>query len=493
MDSRLSTNPTAPLTHPEITRIIIGVMMAMFLAALDQTIIATALPTIGRELGDFDLLPWVVTSYLLTATAVTPLYGKFSDIRGRRPTMLVGISLFVLGSIACALAPSMLVLILARGLQGLGGGGLISLAQTIIADIVAPKERGRYQAYIAGVFVSSSLAGPVLGGFFAEHLHWSIIFWINLPLGLIAFVMTDRLLRRLPRYDKPHALDVLGAVLMVAGTCMLMLALNWGGVRHPWGSLPIIGLFAGSLALWVLFALRLGTAPEPLIPLNLFANPVVRNGTLAALFGMGTFIGLSIYVPVYLETVVGLSASDSGLALIPLMVGTVAGATFAGRVMTKITHYKRVPVVGLAMAIFATGMLAARSGALPLAGLEVLFAMFSLGLGTMLPVTTVSIQNAVSVHQLGTATGGMNFFRSLGGALVVAGFGAILLGGGVQPGLHGPASAQAVADRGALVEAFRHIFVAATFCLLVALAWFAAMKELPLRSTIPPAAHAPEA
>ena len=214
--------------------------MAMFLAALDQTIIATALPTIGREIGDFDLLPWVVTSYLLTATAVTPLYGKFSDIRGRRRTMLVGIGLFVAGSVACALAPTMIVLILARGLQGLGGGGLISLAQTIIGDIVAPKERGRYQAYIAGVFVSSSLAGPVLGGFFAEHLHWSIIFWINVPLGLIAFFMTDRLLRRLPRHDRPHALDVLGAVLLVAATSVLMLALNWGGVRYPWGSLQIL-------------------------------------------------------------------------------------------------------------------------------------------------------------------------------------------------------------------------------------------------------------
>jgi EmrB/QacA subfamily drug resistance transporter len=475
----------APLTHPEIRRIIFGVVMAMFLAALDQTIIATALPTIGRELGDFDLLSWVVTAYLLTATAATPLYGKISDIRGRRPTMLVGISIFVIGSVACALAPSMLFLIIARGVQGLGGGGLISLAQTIIGDIVAPKERGRYQAYIAGVFVSSSLAGPVLGGFFAEHLHWSIIFWINVPLGLVAYLMTDRLLRRLPRHDRPHALDILGAVLIIAATSLLMLALNWAGTRFPWLSQPILVLGAGSLVLWVAFAARLATAPEPLIPLTLFANPVVRNGTLAALFGMGTFIGLSIYVPVYLEAVVGLSASDSGMALIPLMVGTVCGATLAGRLMTRVVHYKRISLVGLAASVVATALLSWKAASLPLPLLEVLFALFSIGLGTLFPMTTVSIQNAVPLHQLGTATAGMNFFRSLGGALVVAGFGALLLGGGIEAGLHGPAhDAHAAASQG-VVDAFRAVFGAATACLAVSMAFLLAMEELPLRSGAP--------
>lgn len=216
----------APLDHAAIRSIIIGIMLAMLLAALDQTIVATALPTIGRELGDVEHLPWVVSAYLLAATAVTPLYGKFSDIHGRRVTLLVSISVFIVGSVACAAAPTMLVLILARALQGLGGGGLISLAQTIIADVVQPKERGRYQGYIASVFVTSSVVGPVLGGVFAEHLHWSVIFWINLPLGLAAFWMTSGALRRLPRHERPHRLDVLGAVLMVAATVALMLALT---------------------------------------------------------------------------------------------------------------------------------------------------------------------------------------------------------------------------------------------------------------------------
>jgi EmrB/QacA subfamily drug resistance transporter len=478
--------PSAPLTHAEILRIIFGVMMAMFLSALDQTIIATALPTMGRDLGDFDLLPWVVTSYLLTGTAVTPLYGKISDIKGRRPTMLVGITLFVLGSVACALAPTMLVLILARGVQGLGGGGLIALAQTIIGDIVAPKERGRYQAYIAGVFVSSSLAGPVLGGFFAEHLHWSLIFWINVPMGLAAYLMTDRLLRRLPRHERPHALDFLGAILLMAATTVLMLALNWGGTRYAWDSGAVIGLLAGSAVLWVLFGLRLGSAAEPLIPLSLFANPVVRNATIAALFGMGTFIGLSIYVPVYLETVLGLSASDSGLALAPFMVGTVGGATLAGRAMMHLTHYKRLPVVGIALAAAATLIIAFNIATLPLWALEILLVGFSLGLGTLLPTTTVSVQNAVSLHQLGTATAGMNFFRSLAGALVVAAFGAILLGGGHVVGLHGPAAGHAPGPASPeVLAAFRNVFLSATLCLVFAEVFLLKMKQLPLRSNAP--------
>jgi len=218
-----------PLSHREVRSVIAGIIVAMLLAALDQTIVATALPTIGRELGDLEHLPWVVTANLLAATAVTPLYGKFSDIHGRRVTLLIGITTFVLGAVACALAPTMILLILARGLQGLGGGGLISLAQTIIADVVAPKERGRYQVYIASVFMAASVLGPVLGGFFAEHLHWSAIFWLDVPLGALALWMAYASLRHLPRHERRHRLDLLGALLLVGATVTLMLALSWGG------------------------------------------------------------------------------------------------------------------------------------------------------------------------------------------------------------------------------------------------------------------------
>src|SRR3954463_10485119 len=251
--ARPDTLQPPPLSHDEIRSIIVGIMLAMLLASLDQTIVATALPTIGRDLNDVEHLSWIVTAYLLASTAVTPLYGKLSDIHGRRGALLAGIAIFIVGSIACALAPSMLALILARGLQGLGGGGLISLAQTIIADIVAPKERARYQAMIASVFVASSVAGPVLGGVFAQHLHWSMIFWINLPLGAAALWSTDRALRRLPRHERPHRLDYAGGALIVLATISLLLALSWGGHRYAWVSATILGLLATAAVLSLLF------------------------------------------------------------------------------------------------------------------------------------------------------------------------------------------------------------------------------------------------
>jgi EmrB/QacA subfamily drug resistance transporter len=484
-------SPTAaapPLTHAEIRSIIIGVLVAMFLAALDQTIVATAMPTIGAQLGDFEQLPWVVTSYLLAATAVTPLYGKLSDILGRRTTLLIGISIFMVGSVLCALAPTMLTLIIARAVQGLGGGGLISLAQTVIADIVAPKERARYQAYIAGVFASSSIAGPILGGLFAEHLSWTAIFWINLPLGLLAFGMTNSLLKKIPRHERPHRLDVLGAVLMVVATLCLLLALTWGGTRFPWVSAPIIGLLVGSALLWVLFAIRLKLAKEPLISADLLENKVVGYGTAAAFFGMGVLIGLTIYIPIFLEGAYGLTASTSGLALVPVMVGTVTGATLSGRVMMHVQHYKRVPIVGLLLAIAALLYVIYAIETLPLALLVALLTVTSLGLGTILPVTTVAIQNSVSPHRMGTATGVMNFFRSLGGALMVACFGAIALSSLPASGaasINIENFASVLAESGlSITGVFRWIFAAAALGLTLSALSFSMMEERPLRSKV---------
>ena len=488
----LREHPAPSLSHTEIRTIILGVLLAMFLAALDQTIIATALPTIGHELGDLEHLPWIVTVYLLTSTAVTPLYGKFSDSYGRRVTMLIGIVIFIIGSIACALAPTMVVLILARALQGIGGGGLIALAQTIIADIVSPRERGRYQVYFASVFMTSSLLGPVLGGFFAEHLHWSVIFWINLPLGLVAFAIAFQSLKKLPRFERPHKLDLLGALLLVAATVALLLALSWGGLRYPWGSLPILGLFCASLVLWGLFALRMRVAPEPLIPPGVLHNPVVRMGVLAACFGMGTYIGLTIYLPVYFEAVRGLSASQSGLALIPLMAGTVVGATLSGRTMAKVKHYKRLPTAGLLVAMATTGILAAYGPSLSIVTVEIILAIVSIGLGTVLPVTMVTTQNAVAPHQMGTATGTANFFRSLGGAFIVAIFGAIVLSGSGLSGAASFESLSAVAARSGvdLADVFRYVFIAAIVGFGLSLAFLLALEERPLRGSAVKAAEA---
>lgn len=478
-----ASTPAAPMSHEDIRSILFGIMLAMFLAALDQTIVATAMPTIGRELGDVTHLSWVVTSYLLASTAVTPLYGKLADIHGRRVVLLSGIVIFVIGSAACALAPSLWVLVLARFVQGLGGGGLIALAQTIMADMVPPKERGRYQVYIATVFMTSSLLGPVLGGVIAEALHWSVIFWINLPLGLCAYWMTSSALKRLPRHERPHKLDMLGAVLITAATMTLLLALSWGGTHYPWTSAPIGGLIALSLLFWLGFAWRLRTADEPLIPLDILANPVVRMGTIAAGFGMGTFIGLTIYLPVYFETVAGLSATYSGLGLLPLTCGTVIGATSSGRAMARLTHYRRVPVAGLSIALVGMALLTIYAGRMPLVPFCLLLGLVSLGLGTMLPVATVSIQNAVLPHQLGTATGTANFFRQIGGALIVAIFGAIVLGGIGATGTgasHETLKLGAV-DRETMVRLFQYVFGATFVGFGCALFFLLRMKELPLR------------
>lgn len=486
------SDPTSSaLTPLEVRTIIFGVMVAMFLAALDQTIVATAMPTIGRLLGDFENLPWVVTTYLLASTAVTPLYGKISDIAGRRVTLLVAIGVFVVGSILCALAPTMLALILARALQGLGGGGLISLAQTIIADIVSPKERPRYQGYFAGVFATSSVAGPVLGGFMAEKLHWSAIFWINLPLGLLAFWMTNSLLKKLPRHEKPHRLDFLGAALMIIATTALLLALSFAGPHYAWTSPPILALLGAFLLFSAAFVWRLKTAPEPLIPIAILANKVVAMAIIAACSGIGVFIGLTIYTPIFLEGMYGLTASQSGFTLIPLMIGTVVGATLSGRLMSRVTHYKRPSMVGLAVTTLGLLLIAFRAGSLPLVAFAGVLTLVSVGLGTVFPLTLVAIQNAVQPHQMGTATGTLNFFRSLGGALVVAIFGAIVIGSlpaDMAAHVTIDTLAQTFAAAGhdiALV--FRRVLIAAAFGTIISLVSLSMMEERPLRTHTRPA------
>lgn len=471
------------LDDAEIKSIVIGLMTAMLLAALDQTIVATAMPTIGLDLGDAVNLPWIVTAYLLASTAVTPLYGKLSDIHGRRIMLLIAITTFSLGSLVCAVAPTMVTLALARGLQGIGGGGLIALSQTIIGDIMSPKERARYQVYIAGVFVAASVAGPLLGGFFAQHLHWSYIFWINLPIGFLAFALTNGKLKLLPRHERRHRLDWPGASLLVLGSTSLLLALSWGGVRFPWTSTVVLSLLAAAALLGTGFAARLATAAEPLIPTNVLKDQVVYSATLAACFAMGTFIGLTIYVPIFFEGVLGLSASQSGLALVPLMIGTVTGATLSGRSMLYFKRYKRVPMAMMGVSVACCALIAAYGRALPFPLMEVLFLFLSIGLGTILPLSTIAIQNTVELHELGIATASMNFFRSLGGALIVAAFGTIVLGGtaGNAGAVHDMEALIRGSDAAHLAGTFRWVFWAA--CLGLGLAWtfLILMEERPLR------------
>ncbi len=464
------------LSKAETRRIIFGLMMAMLLAALDQTIVATAMPTIGRDLGDVEHLPWVVTAYLLAATSATPLYGKLSDIHGRRPMLLVSISAFLVGSVLCGLAPSMLVLILARFVQGIGGGGLLALCQTIAGDILSPRERASYQAYFATAFTTASLAGPVLGGFFAEHLHWSMIFWINLPLGVAGFFMTNGPLKLLPRVERPHKLDVLGAVLLIASTSSLLLALSWGGTRFAWSSPQELGTFTAAAALIAAFFVRLRRVPEPLIPLEVLFNKVVLTATMAASLSVGLFLGLAIYTPILFESLRGLTASESGIALLPLMLGTVAGTLSSGQVMARFRHYKRLPLAILPLAAVVAVILIAGLQTLPVWGVSLLLGLISFSLGTLLPVSTLSIQNAVESHQLGTATATANLCRQLSGAVAVAIFGAVVIGAGTDEG----ATHAISVDHSALAGSFRIVFGFVGLGALAALITMIVMEERPL-------------
>ena len=467
----------AKLAPAEIRRIIFGLMMAMLLAALDQTIVATALPTIGRDLGDVQHLPWVVTAYLLSATSAVPIYGKLSDIHGRRIMLLVSISTFLVGSVLCALAPTMLALIAARFIQGIGGGGLLALSQTIVGDMLTPRERAGYQAYFATAFTTASLAGPVLGGFFAQHLTWTMIFWINVPLGVAAFLMTNAPLRRLPRHERPHKLDVAGAVLLVASISTLLLALSLGGDRSGWLSPRVAGLVALSAVLSAAFFTRLRHTAEPLIPLEVLSSKVVRTATAAATLAVGLFLGLAIYMPILFEGLRGLSASQSGIALLPLMVGTVGGTLIAGQAMARLAHYKRVPLVALPCAVVTALVLMGSAATLPVWGLSLVLAVISISLGTLLPISTVSIQNAVALHQLGTATATANLCRQLGGAVMVAVFGTIVLGSGAGDKVGGVTDA---AGRAALAGSFRVVFGLVALGAAAAFVTMLLMEERPL-------------
>ncbi|HWE78679.1 MAG TPA: MFS transporter, partial [Pseudolabrys sp.] len=336
------------------------------------------------------------------------------------------------------------------------------------------------------VFACSSVGGPVLGGFLTEMLDWSLIFWINLPLGLAALVMTARTLKLVPHHARKHRIDVIGAVLMVLAAVALLLALSWGGHDYSWVSAPILGLLAASLVLWVLFAWRLTRAQEPFLPLSVLGNPVVRNAAMAGACTMGVLVGMTIYVPLYFETVLHLSAGEAGLALIPLMGASVVWSTICGRLMMHMVHYKRVPVIGLVAAVLACGVLAVWPATLPIWLLLTLLFVIGSGLGTVFPVSTVCMQNAVVRSQMGVATGAANFFRALFSALIVAALGVIVLGhlgGGAGTAVETLAKS---ASEATLAMAFRYVFIACALVLVLGLALIIALEERPLKG--PPSA-----
>ena len=476
--------PHSSLTKTDVRKIFYGLTLGMFLSALNQTIVVTALPTIGREFGDFENLSWVIIAYLLSSTVVSPLYGKLSDIHGRRTMMLVAIGLFIAGSVMSAAAPTMGLLIAGRTLQGIGGGGIVPLTQTAIADMVTPRERGHYQAYIGTSWIVAGLTGPALGGAIAEHLHWSVIFWLNVPFGILAAVLAYHAMKRLPRHAWPHQLDIVGAALMIAAATSLLLALTSGGTRVPWLSSTIFALVATSLALSAAFVWWLRLAPEPFLPLTVLRNPVMRAGTAATSWMLGAVLGLTVYMPLYFQLAHGLSATQAGLALIPIVVMTTPGSMLSGRSMMYLNHYKVTAIGGAIIAIASVTVLAIWP-AMPLYGVIVALTLIGFGAGTVYPVATVSIQNAVPVHQVGTATGAMNFFRALASTLAVAVMGAILLSAlGATPErstgvelLVESASAAGID----IAMVFRFVFLAADAFVLAAFIAVLLMEERPLR------------
>src|SRR5437667_1661946 len=369
--------PKAPLTQSEVRTILMSLMLTMFLAALDQTIVATALPTIGRQFQDVSNLSWVITAYLLASTAVAPVFGTLSDIYRRRAMIITALSLFVAGSVLCAVAPNLPVLILARGLQGLGGGGIRPTVRTVISDVVTPRERGQDQAYFSGVWVAAGIGGPVIGGVFAEHLHWSMIFWINVPLGLGSLALLLPKMGKIPVFHRKRKVDWLGGILLMASAVVFMLVLTWGGNRYLWLSPVIMAMVGASVSLALGFVWHARNAEEPFLPLPLMGGTVVPYAMAAGGCALGAITGLTVHLPLYYEAVYHLSASEAGLALIPLAAISTCGAAIAGRTMARARHYKRVAITGTSIAAVSGAVLTVTT--LPLWGLLIVLSLFARG------------------------------------------------------------------------------------------------------------------
>ncbi len=403
-----------------------GLMLALTLAALDQNIVATALPRITGEFGSLQHLSWVVTSFIVASTVSAPLYGKLSDLYGRKPAFIASISIFLAGSALCGFAASMGQLIAFRTVQGLGAGGLIVLAQTVIGDLVSPRERGRYQGMFAAVFAACSVAGPLLGGIITEYASWRWIFYVNLPVGGAALAFIAIGLR--PRSPSVQArLDLLGAILLTAGTCSLLLLLSWGGSAYAWASAPVLGLAFAAIGSFLALGFVEPRAAQPVLPPELFGNSVfVVGAAVIALATMALFAAI-VFLPLMFQLLMDASPTQAGLMLAPMMGGVIVASVVGGRLVSRTGRYKIFPVFGLLAATLSYAALAwgVRHGIHPFA-VEAVLVVMGLGIGLVMPNLTTAIQNAVPRQDLGAATAAAAFFRSLGSALGAALAGAVL-------------------------------------------------------------------
>ena len=477
------------LAPSEVRTIIAGVMLAMFLAALDQTIVAIALPPIARDLGDFTLISWVITAYLLTSTCVTPIVGKLSDLYGRRRLLVGCLVVFMVGSAFCALAPSMLALILARALQGLGGGGLITLAQTIVADVVSPRERGRYAGYFAGVWASAALLGPTFGGVLTQYYGWSWIFWINLPFSLAALLIADRALRKLPIDHHRSPIDYASIALLCGATVALLLVLSLGGNRFAWTSREILAPAVLAIALGIAFMRAQQRSDEPILPPRFLGDRVIGPSLAAIFVVFGSYLAVAVLSPIYFQVALGSSVSEAGLLMIPLLVSGTLTANLAGRWSRRSGYYKRPPLIGLPVTVLALAAAALLADRMSTTVAAIVLMIAGFGIGPIFPCSIVAAQNAVERRDLGAVSGAIGFARALGGAIFVAGASALVLGliAGALPqtghlaGLEDLTRQSLPADdRAAIARAFGVMFGVLAGCFAVGLAIFARIEDRTL-------------
>lgn len=507
----------APFSHRQILIIFGGLMAGLFLSALDQTIVATALPTIVGELGGLDYYSWVVTAYLLSATVCTPLYGKVSDMYGRRAVLQSAVVVFLVGSLLAGVAQTMPQLVAFRGIQGMGAAGLMTMTFAVIGDIVSPRQRGRYIGLLAGVWAFASVIGPLIGGFLVDRASWRWVFLINLPVGLVALVVISSVLH-LPTIRRSHRIDVEGTLLLIVSVTCLLLALMWGGVDYPWSSPTIVGLILSGVVALVAFVVWETRAAEPILPMRLFGNSIFSlSSAMGFVIGAALF-GAVIFLPLFLQIAAGLSATNSGLLLLPLTAGIVLGSVGSGRIISHTGRYRVWPIGGLAMATVGMALLSVMRGDTPLVLSSLYMVVLGLGVGSVMQVTLLVVQNSVDHRELGVATSSVQFFRQMGGSFGVAAFGAILnarlaadlptrippaalaeVGGDVNALLNSPAAIRALPPEVAAgiatsVElAVRTVFLWSVPLMFIGFVLALFLKEIPLRETVGPVDQAEQA